>query len=320
MLNPVGLVDTGRVSTDTGHSFQRTKDAAPGIAARFYMHRNFFVNDPDAFNTTGQSFSDRPKRPSSLALPAAEASIALSAVSGGMYELGDDMPVLGSQKDRLALVANTDLLNMAKIGRASIPLDLMTYELEDEQPSIFFLQESPRQAILTIFNWTETPRSHSLKLADLGLPVEHTFAAVDVLNQAVPVTLQSGTVRIENQLPESVRLIKIIDVNVSPSAPSIRAQVPSEANAGETIHLSAQTEGSGVPAVEYHWDFGDGTNVSGPKVSHVYTRAAPFTICLTVDGVDGIPAVQSFTVNVIGDLRALHNLTDNRRFRDPTDH
>lgn len=320
MLNPVGLVDTGRVSTDTGHSFQRTKDAAPGIAARFYMHRNFFVNDPDAFNTTGQSFSDRPKRPSSLALPAAEASIALSAVSGGMYEIGDDMPVLGSQKDRLALVENTDLLNMAKIGRASTPLDLMTYEPGDEQPSIFFLQESPRQAILTVFNWTETLRSHTLKLADLGLPAEHTFAALDVLNQNAPVTLGGGTVRIENQLPESVRVIKLIDGNVSPSAPSVKAQVPSVANAGETIHLSAQTEGAGVPAVGYHWDFGDGTNASGPKVSHAYTRAAPFTIRLTVDGVDGVPAVQSFSVNVIGDLRALGNLTDNRRFQDPTDH
>jgi alpha-galactosidase len=320
MLNPVGLVDTGRVSTDTGHSFQRTKDAAPGIAARFYMHRNFFVNDPDAFNTTGQFFSDRPKRPSSLALPAAEASIALSAVSGGMYEIGDDMIVLGSQKDRLALVENTDLLNMAKIGRASTPLDLMTYEPEDEQPSIFFLQESPRQAILTVFNWTETPRSHTLKLADLGLPAEHTFAALDVLNQNAPVTLGGGTVRIENQLPESVRVIRLIDGNVSPSAPSVKAQVPSVANAGETIHLSAQTEGAGVPAVEYHWDFGDGTSASGPKVSHAYTRAAPFTIRLTVDGVDGVPAVQSFSVNVIGDLRALHNLTGNRRFQDPTDH
>ena len=83
------------------------------------MHRNFFVNDPDAFNTTEQSFSDRPKQPSTLALPAAEASIALSAVSGGMYEIGDDMLVLGVQRDRLALVENTDLLNMAKIGRAS---------------------------------------------------------------------------------------------------------------------------------------------------------------------------------------------------------
>ena len=319
MLNPVGLVDTGRISTDTGHSFQRTKDAAPGIAARFYMHRNFFVNDPDAFNTTGQAFSDRPKRPSSLALPAAEASIALSAVSGGMYELGDDMPSLGSQKDRLALIENADLLNMAKIGRASTPLDLMTYDSDDQQPSIFFLQESPRQAILTVFNWTETPRSHELKLADLGLPAEHTFRALDVLSPNAPVALQGGTVRIDNQPPESVRVIKLIDGNVSPGAPSVKAQVPSAANAGETIHLAAQTEG-GVPALEYHWDFSDGTSASGPKVTHAYTRAAPFTIHLTVDGVDGVPTVQSFSVNVTGDLRALHNLTDNRRFQDPSDH
>jgi hypothetical protein len=320
MLNPVGLVDTGRVSTDTGHSFQRTKDAASGIAARFYMHRNFFVNDPDAFNTTGQSFSDRPERPSTLALPAAEASIALSAVSGGMYEIGDDMPVLGSQKDRLALVENTDLINIAKIGRASTPLDLMTYDPKDQQPSIFFLQESPRQAILTIFNWTESPRSHTLKLADLGLPAEHNLTALDVLNQNAPVTLQGGTVQIENQIPESVKVIKLIDGNVPPGVPSIKAQVPSAANAGETIHLAAQTEGAGEPAVAYHWDFGDGTSAGGPKVSHAYTRAAPFTTRLTVDGMDGISAVETFSVNVTGDLKALHSLTDNRRFQEPTDH
>ncbi len=320
MLNVVGLADTGRVSTDTGHSFQRTKDAAPGIAARFYMHRNFFVNDPDAFNTTAQSFSDRPKRPSTLALPAAEASIVLSAVSGGMYEIGDDMLVLGSQKDRLALVENTDLLNMAKMGRASTPLDLMTYDSEDEQPSIFFLQESPRQAILTIFNWTQSARSHTLKLADLGLSPEHNFTALDVLNQNAPVALQAGTLRIGNQIPESVRVIKLLDGNVVPGAPGVKAQVPSMANAGETIHLTAQTEDAGVPAVEYHWDFGDGTSASGPKVSHAYTRGAAFAIRLTVDGSDGIPAVQSFSVNVTGDLRALHSLTDNRRFQEPTDH
>jgi hypothetical protein len=320
MLNPVGLVDSGRISTDTGHSFPRSKDAASGIAARFYMNRKFFVNDPDAFNTTGQAFSDRPNRPSSLALPAAEASIALSAVSGGMYEIGDDMPGLGSEKDRLALVENTDLLNMAKIGRASTPLDLLTYEPEDEQPSIFFLQESPRQAILTVFNWTEAPRSHRLKLADLGLAAGHKFTALDVLNRNAPVTIMDGTVRIENQIPQSVRVIKLVDSSVSASAPEVKAQVPSVAKTGETIRLSAQTESAGVPALEYHWDFGDGISASGPKVSHAYTRAATFTVRLTVDGVDGVPGVQNFSVNVTGDLRAMHNLTDNRRFVDPTDH
>jgi len=320
MLNPVGILDSGRVSTDTGHTFLRTKDAAPGIAARFYMHRYFFVNDPDAFNTTGQSFSDRPERPSILALPAAEASIALSAVSGGMYEIGDDLPVLGSQKDRLALVENTDLLNMAKIGRVSTPVDLMTYDPEDQQPSIFFLQESPRQSILTVFNWTENSRSHALRLADLGLIADHSFRALDVLNPNASVTLQAGTVRIHNQLPESVRVIKLIDDNVAPSAPSVKAPVPSTANAGETIHLTAQTDNASVPALGYHWDFGDGVSASGQKVTHAYTRAAHFDIRLTVDGVDGIPAVHTFSVNVIGDLRALHSLTDNKRFQELTEH
>jgi alpha-galactosidase len=87
-----------------------------------------------------------------------------------MYEIGDDLLVLNSEKDRLALVENRDLLNMAKAGRASTPVDLMTYEPEDEQPSIFLLRQSPRLSILTVFNWTDRPRSRSLSLKDLGAP------------------------------------------------------------------------------------------------------------------------------------------------------
>ena len=320
MLNAVGLVDTGRVSTDTAHSFEGTKTAASGIAARFYMHRNFFVNDPDAFNTTSESFPDFREMPSSLASSAAQASIALSAVSGGMYEIGDDMLVLGTQKERLALVENRDLLNMAKIGRASTPLDLMTYEPEDEQPSIFFLQESPRQAILTVFNWTKNSRSRVLKLGELGLPADHVFAATDVLDQNATVPLVAGAVRIGNQLPESVRVVKLIDSSISPRAPSVKARVLSNANAGETIQFTAQTDAAGVPAIEYHWDFGDGTSANGVNVSHAYTQETNFTVQLTVDGVDGMPSVQSFSVKVSGNLRALPNLMDNRRFLDPTDH
>jgi alpha-galactosidase len=320
MLNAVGLVDTGRISTDTAHAFQATKEAGPGIAARFYMHRNFFVNDPDAFNTTAQAFPDiRRELSASLELSAAQASIALAAVSGGMYEIGDDMTVLGSQKDRLALVENADLLAMAKIGRASVPIDLMTYADEDEQPSIFFLQESPRQSILTLFNWTKSSQSHTLKLADLGLRGEHTYAASDVLKQNAPTIISDGTVRIAAQAPESVNMIKLIDSSVSPAAPIVKAEVPGAAKAGEIIHLSAQSE-TGSPAVAYHWDFGDGTSANGSKVSHAYTHAAQFTVRLTVDGVDGVPAVQNFPVNVTGSLTAFPNLSHNRRYQEPADH
>jgi len=320
MLNPVGLVDTGRISADTGHSFGRTRNAASGIAARFYMQRNFFVNDPDAFNVTATHLMERANEKSSISLDAAQASIALSAVSGGMYEIGDDMLVLGSEKDRLALVENRELLNMAKVGQASTPLDLMTYELEDGQPSIFLLREDQRQAILTVFNWTNTVRSHTLSLAGLGLSAGHMFAATDVLNQNETVTLVDGAVRLENQPPQSVRVIKLIDKSVAAAAPTVTAQVPAAANAGETIILSAlSAQAGGVPAVAYHWDFGDGTSANSPKVSHAYTRAGEFTIRLTVDGVDGVPAHQNFSVKVTGNLRAHSNLTDNRRFIEPTD-
>ncbi len=319
MLTPVGLVDTGRVSADTAHSFQATKNAAPGIAARFYMHRNFFLNDPDAFNTTDQPFDEFTERPQFLALPAAQASIALSAVSGGMYEIGDDMLVLGSQKDRLALVENVDLLNMAKLGRASTPLDLMNYEPGDEQPSIFFLRESPHQSILSIFNWTKTPRSHALKLAELGLPADHAFIAVDILDQNAPVALEGGNVQIEDQPPESVRVIKIVDSNVAPGAPGVTATVPSAAKTGESTSFSARTEATGVPAIEYRWEFGDGTSAKGPRVSHAYTSAGDFTMRLTVGGLDGVPTVQNFSIKVTGKLRPFANLLDNRRFREPTD-
>jgi hypothetical protein len=209
---------------------------------------------------------------------------------------------------------------MAKIGRASTPIDLMTYEAEDEQPSIFFLQESPRQSIVTVFNWTKSPRSHALKLADFGLRGEHTYAASDVLNQNAPTILSDGTVRIENQAPESVKVIKLIDSSVAPAAPTVKAEVPAAANAGEIIHLSAQSKGGGAPAVAYHWDFGDGTGANGSKVSHAYTRAADFTIQLTVNGVDGIAAVQNVPIKVTGSLTAFPKLSDNERFQEPMDH
>jgi alpha-galactosidase len=319
MLTPVGLVDTGRISADTAHSFDGTKTAAAGIAARFYMHRNFFLADPDAFNTVAETFRDHTRASCSYSLSEAQASIALSAISGGMYEIGDDMIVMGAQKDRLALVENQDLLNMAKLGRASTPVDLMTYAAEDEQPSIFFLRESPHQSIVTIFNWTKSSRSHHLQLGDLGLPAAHHFSAFDVLNQNAPVSLKAGVLYLDDQPPASVTVFKIIDDTIAPAAPSVVAKVPSSALAGETNRLSAESQSAGVPALSYRWDFGDGTAADGPAASHAYTTAGHFTVRLSVQGLDGLSAVQTFPVSVTGSLHAFPNLLDNRRFKDPTD-
>jgi alpha-galactosidase len=319
MLNPVGIVDTGRVSADTGHTFLRSKTAAPGIAARFYMNGNFFIDDPDAFNITDTYMVEHSRERSAHSLAAAQASIALSAIAGGNYEIGDDLLILGSEKDRLALVENQDLLNMAKAGRASTPVDLMTYEPEDGQPSIFLLRQSPRQSILTVFNWTDQPRSHLLSLKDLGLPVSSTMVATAVMDSSSTFALEGGAIRLENQSPQSAVVIKLVDTAVAKAAPTVTARVPSQSKAGETIAFTAQADPDGVPAVGYHWDFGDGTISEGAKVSHCYTRASDFTVRLTVDGPDGVPHEQSFSIGVTGELKPTPQLRANRRFEQPAD-
>jgi alpha-galactosidase len=319
MLNPVGIVDTGRVSADTGHSFLRSKTAAPGIAARFYMNGNFFINDPDAFNITDTYMVEHSGERSSHSLAAAQASIALSAIAGGMYEIGDDLLVLSSEKDRLALVENRDLLNMAKAGRASTPVDLMTYEPEDGQPSVFLLRQSPRQSILTVFNWTDQPRSRSLSLTDLGVRVSSTMVATAVMDSSSTFALDGGAIQLQNQPPQSVVVIKLVDTAVAKAVPTVTARVPSQSKAGETIAFAAQADPDGVPALGYHWDFGDGTISEGAKVSHCYTRATDFTVRLKVDGPDDVPYEQSFSITVSGELKPTPQLRANRRFEQPSD-
>jgi alpha-galactosidase len=316
MLNPVGIVDEGRISVDTGHSFQASKEAAPGIAARYYMHRNWFVNDPDAFTVAGQVIPghDWHQSKTPITLDDAEISVTLSAVSGGMFEEGDDLPKLGAEPERLALVKNADLLQMAKLGRAALPLDMLTYREEDELPSVFLLQEDRRQSMLAVFNWTDGPRSHAFALADLKLPAGDSYLATDVFHPDRAVGFEGGELALKDQPGHSVRLIKIINTWVPAAAPTITASVPQTAQVGNLLKFSATADRSGVPAISYHWDFGDGTTADGAEITHAYTLAGDYTVHLEVEGVDGLAAVSDCPVTVSGVLNAVFNLPQNSRY------
>ena len=300
MLNPVGIVDDGRVSQDTGHTFSRSKEAAPGIAARYYMHRNFFLNDPDAFTVSRQLIEER-EIPAPLTLDEAEVSIALAAVSGGMYEIGDDLPTLGADADRIALLKNPDLLQMARLGSAAVPLDLLSYLPEDEQPSVFVLHEDARESVLTVFNWTEQPKSHRFSLSDLGLAAGRTYEFDDVFYPGHHLSAEGNSIHLE-QPAHSVRVIKIIETSAPAAAPTITAEIPDHAKVYEDLKLSCAADSAGVPALGYHWDFGDGTHLDGRQVTHAYTKAGDFTLRLVVDGVDGVPAEKQASVTVSGEI------------------
>ena len=203
MLNLVGIVDLGRISVDTAHQFAITKDSAIGIAARYYMHRNFFVTDPDAF--TVSRFRKDNIEP--LTTDEAKVSIALAAISGGMFEIGDNLQLLKSQPERLELLENQELLNIIRAGRVSIPLDLMTYDAQDEQPSIFLLRQNSHQAVLTVFNWTEKTRKHKFDLADFGFSSKARIT--DILDKEEILTHNNGKLILE-QPRHSVRMLKIV--------------------------------------------------------------------------------------------------------------
>lgn len=303
MLNPVGYVDFGRTSQDTGHTFEGIRDAATGIAARYYMNRNFFVADPDAFTVSTQTVDDQSWQGGTdpLTLDEAGASIALSAVSGGIYEIGDDLPTLGAESKRLALVQNKDLIAMARLGRSSIPMDLMTYSPEDRQPSVFLLKEDTRQSVLTVFNWTDTPRTHSIVFSDLGLAQNRKYNVVDVFDQKELTARESSSVLV-NQPAHSVRVLKIVDASIAARAPRVKAQHPSQVKAGVKVAFGAQTTDSTIAVVEQQWDFGDGIVAKGARVAHAYTHAGNYTVTLTAVGLDGLTSEDTFVFAITGSV------------------
>jgi alpha-galactosidase len=301
MLNPVGLVDSGRISQDTGHTFESSRDAATGVAARYYMNRNFFVSDPDAFTVSRQTVDEQEwhggKRP--LTLDEARVSIALSAVSGGMFEIGDDLPTLFADSDRVALVENRELINMARLGRASNPVDLMTYTAEDAMPSIFVLHESKRQSIVTVFNWTEKERQHQLRFADLGLQSSGNVQVSDLLSDTTPVQQDAASISL-TLAPRSVRMFKILDSSIPAASPQINAHFPEHAAVGQPAAFSAEPEAESVPVLDYTWDFGDGTSLSGREVRHTFTYPGTFTIHLKADGIEGMEFEKTSQISVSG--------------------
>jgi hypothetical protein len=316
ILNTVGLTELGRTSTDTGHSFAGAKEDATGIAARYYMNNNFYAADPDAFTVARQLITDQTWHQSKtpLTLDEAEVSITLAAIAGGMFELGDDLPTLGADPDRVNLVRNRDLLEMVRLRREATPLDLMTYSPEDEQPSIFLLHEDKRQTVLAVFNWTESPRSHQFSFADLGLEPKDSFTASDVLHQDRPVNLVQDSFRIDAQAPHSVRLIKLVANSIAPSSPVVRLQAPAQAQLGLPVHVLAVVNPESAPVLAYDWDFGDGISSRGPSADHAYTRNGVYKIALTVHGLNGVSSTETSSITIQGSLKTTYDIEHSRRY------
>jgi hypothetical protein len=229
-----------------------------------------------------------------------------------MFEIGDDLPTLFLDPQRMALAENRDLINMAWLGRASKPIDLMTYTPEDGMPTTFFLRESKRQSVVTVFNWTDTIRHRRIGLDELGLGSTAHNQLLDIFAADAPIANNISVLDLSLP-PRSVRMLKIVDTSVAASAPSIRARVPNEAQTGIAVEFSAMADGDAVPANAYSWDFGDGTSAHEPTVKHTFTHEGLFSVSLRVDGTDGDPYQKSFAVKVAGQIGTRFNPKDFKR-------
>lgn len=318
MLNPVGYVDYGRISQDTGHAFDASREAATGIAARYYMNRNFFVADPDAFAVSTQTIDDQSWHESTkpATLDEAKVSIALAAVSGGMLEIGDNLPSLSKVPERLALIENPDLLNMIRLGKASVPQDLMNFAAEDGQPSIFYLKEDRRQSMLAVFNWTDRERNHSIDLATAGLSATGHYTVTDVLDNNKEVAVSGGSMLAFSQPPHSVRVLKIIDTAIPATAPTVTTDHPPAGNTGETLNFAARTQ-DGDPVLSCRWDFGDGVTLTGGDVTHAYTEPGDYAVHLTAAGLDGLNAEEQFQVRISGHMATTFEPQKIKRYEPP---
>ncbi|MFT4112606.1 PKD domain-containing protein [Silvibacterium sp.] len=303
MLNPVGLVDYGRISQDTGHSFDASKEAVTGIAARYYMNRNFFVADPDAFAVSEQTIPDQVWHESSdpASLDVARVAISLAAVSGGMFEIGDNLPSLSNDPERLALIENPDLMNMVKIGKASIPLDLMTFPAEQGRPGVFYLKEDSRQSILTVFNWSDAAQDRTVDLATAGLPAGRAYTLTDVLDAKRQPALQGESLAL-HLAPHSVAVIRIVDTQAPAPQLKIAVEHPGEARTGDSIAFSAKGS-EDEPVLSWRWDFGDGVTLEAAHVQHAYTEPGEYAVHLTATGLNGATAEEHFKVRVSGHMR-----------------
>lgn len=95
--------------------------------------------------------------------------------------------------------------------------------------------------------------------------------------------------------------------------PSVSTQVPAQAETEKTLDFSATADPNGVPALAYHWDFGDGISKDGPAASHAYTQPGVYAVQLKITGLDGVEENKTLSLTVQGTIKATYDVKDYRR-------
>lgn len=155
----IGLVDAMRVGPDVDalwfngqrpSAFHALRTTLP----RWFMHRRFWVNDPDCLVARDTQ--------SELTLEEVRTLATGIAISGGAVLLSDDLAALSPARRALAESV------LPPYGVAARPLDLFAREL----PRVFTLDQTPPRAgrrVVALFNWADEPAEIGVAFAEIGI-------------------------------------------------------------------------------------------------------------------------------------------------------
>ena len=87
--------------------------------------------------------------------------------------------------------------------------------------------------------------------------------------------------------------------------PEAIVSYPATVGVGQNVKFDASKSVDVGFIVSYEWSFGDGTNGTGPVVSHVYDKAGTYQVTLNVTNNEGFSSLKTFKITVGGPLDIL---------------
>jgi alpha-galactosidase len=142
-------------------------------------------------------------------------------------------------------------------------------------------------------------RSHTLTRAELGLAAQGSYTLADVLTAQLAPTPVDATISVTLP-PHFVRVLKLLRSDTPAVPPALLATVPPTGNAGEMLRFSARPASEAEPILQYTWNFGDGTSVSGVNVAHASTHAGTYEVCVHATGLAASSSDQSKSLTIRG--------------------
>lgn len=164
-LSPaIGLVNGMRIGPDVAGSWGGVKPCVLNTANRYFMHKKFWLNDPDCLVVRDP-----------LTLDQARAWAAVVALSGGMNLLSDNLLELPAE--RVELLKRT----LPVYGETAVPLDFAEKK-RIELPEIWLLNvKKPFEtySVAGIFNWDDKEKQTTLNFKILGLDPAKTYTVYE---------------------------------------------------------------------------------------------------------------------------------------------